>query len=112
MKSIRRWIRHARFRRIVAPTMSHEDSAQLMRSLAYGGSRDYRTMAALARRALETATDETRDRHALEKWLAMHEAGRPVKVSTHPVIVLEPVNDDLVHAVEEAFEGADREDGS
>jgi hypothetical protein len=81
--------------------MPHEVAAWAMRRCAQEGLGDLRLLRALSLRALDTSPPETR--YLYKKWAKTYAEGRRVKVT---VTTVEPeADDELIHAIDEAFIG-------
>lgn len=83
--------------------MSHEQAALAMRRCAAEGIGELRLLKALSQRALATAPAETR--YLYKKWASVYEQGRRVKISVMTVTPEPEADDELIHAVDEAFIG-------
>jgi len=87
----------------------HDDAAQRGRAAAplsrESGIGERRLLVALAQRCVETAPPEMRPTY--ERWTQAYREGRRVKVGTYTATLLEPVPDEMVRAVDEAFEEGD-----
>jgi len=106
------WYRRRRARRAVMADvvqMEHREAARLMRALARAGIGEQILLVALAERSLATSPPEMRPTY--ERWAQAYRGGRRVKVGTYPAAaLLEPAPDEMVRAVDEAFEEGDNYD--
>jgi hypothetical protein len=100
-----KWLKHRRFRRDYVPTMGHEDTVYMLRTLVRLGSTDRRTMLALANRAIESDQGENPgERRAITMYRDAIAAGRRIGVKTFPATFnTVTVPDDLREAVEDAL---------
>lgn len=89
-------------------TLGHEHAARIFRGLLWSGYEDKPTLLALARRALATA--DRSDRGAFSGYVNALENGRRIKVTTAPVVFMEPVPDDLVDEVESVYKEIENDD--
>ena len=97
-----------RMRRRVSE-LSFAESWGVLHALARTGlDQDRKLMVALADRCVEIAPRQSL-RAASEGWSNAYRRGSRVRFKSSPVTILEPVNEDLVNAVEEAFDEAGEE---
>ena len=98
-----------RARRRAAGMTFEQASREFRRRVYTGEDADPREVLVLVERALELAPrgDDGVSRSAragLEKWVEVLRRGHRVKVSTARMVLLEPVDEELAQAVDEAFD--------